>query len=63
MSNFVHNQFTRILYWIRFLKYSISLKNLQSLFSSKMKRSSKTKDAELEIFRNVKVHTKGDEVK
>jgi len=63
MSAIVHSQDISILYWIRFLKDSISLKKLQSLFSSKMKRSSKTKDAELEIFGNVKLHIKVDEVK
>jgi hypothetical protein len=48
---------------MRCLKDWISLKKLQSLFSGKMKSSSKLQDAELEIFRNVKVHIKVDEVK
>jgi hypothetical protein len=39
------------------------LKKLHFLFSSKMKRSSQIKGAELEIFRNVKVHIKVNEVK
>jgi hypothetical protein len=38
-------------------------KKLQSLSSIKIKRSGKIKEAELEIFRNVKVHIKVDEVK
>jgi len=63
MSTIVHSQDISMLYWTRFLKDSISLKKLQSLFSSKMKRSSKTKDAELDIFRNVKFNIKVDEVK
>jgi hypothetical protein len=60
MSTIVHSQDISILYWIRFLKDRISLKKLQSLFSSKRMRSSKIKDAEIEIFRNVKVHIKVD---
>lgn len=39
------------------------LKKLQYLFSIKIKRRSNIKEAELEMFRNIKVHIKVHEVK